>query len=87
MAIKYLKIATELSPESERASRGLFISLAKAGRDAEAWDEAERLLCVVGYYPDEYDLMLKEASGEISDTEYDKRAAKIDRSKIKKNKL
>lgn len=83
LAISYAKKAVDLAPESERASRGLFLSLAEADRDADAWAEAERFLSINGVYPPEYDLMLKEARGEVTDEEFDDIARHLDAKKAK----
>jgi tetratricopeptide (TPR) repeat protein len=57
-AAKYFKITTVLSPLSELASRGLFLSLFRAGRKDEALSEARRFLSL--RKSDEYTFILNE---------------------------
>ena len=82
LAVEYFSKAIQLWPTYEKASRGLFLALAEAGRDDDAWNEASRFLALVEQIPKEYELMLMEAGGEITGEEFDRLAAEIDAHKI-----
>jgi tetratricopeptide (TPR) repeat protein len=83
LAVEYFSKAIQLWPTYEKASRGLFLALAEAGRDDDAWNEAHRFLALVGHLPEEYELMLMEAHGEITGEEFDRLAAEMDEVKGK----
>ncbi|MEL6339066.1 MAG: tetratricopeptide repeat protein [Myxococcota bacterium] len=61
-AARYFKLSTELSPDSEISSLGLFHCLLSLGNLDEAFDEMRRFLA--NNESEEYLLLLKELNGE-----------------------
>lgn len=84
LAIGYLKEAVQLMPDKEFASIGLFFSLWKIGKVDAAYKELERFVSAAGQFTDEYDLILKDIRGEITDEEFDQLDEEIRQKKLRK---